>query len=166
MADLTEEQANKYFTYDEEVGKLLWKVAKGRARVGHVAGYIDRRGYRVVKIDGKLYKIHRLVFLINKGYLPKVLDHINNDRADNRIENLRPANLYQNSQNSKLRFDNTSGIKGVSLHKVTKKWEAKVQAYGKRKYLGQFHTLEEAEQIVTTVRKDLHGQFTNHGGTV
>lgn len=166
MADLTEEQANKYFTYDEEAGKLLWKVDKGRARVGHVAGWIDRRGYRVVKIEGKLYKIHRLVYLINKGYLPKILDHINNDRADNRIENLRPVNSCQNSQNSRIRLDNTSGIKGVYLHKPTKKWFARVQAFGKRKHIGRFNTLEEAGQAIAKARENLHGEYTNHGGTI
>ena len=114
MRDLTVDLLNELFTYDKETGKLYWKAARQRVTVGKEAGAVDKNGYSVLRINQKRYRTHRVVFLMHKGYLPAVLDHIDGDRANNRLENLRPATTHQNQYNRKLNKNNKSGFKGVS----------------------------------------------------
>jgi len=167
MADLTEEQANKYFTYEEETGNLIWKACKGaRAQIGDIAGCITDQGYRSIQLNGKAYRAHRLVFLLHHGYVPEILDHINNDRSDNRIENLRAVTPLQNAHNRNMSFKNTSGVKGVSWDKVNDCWLARITTNKKIKLIGKFNSLKEAEEAIAIARVALHGEYTNHGGTV
>ena len=167
MAELTEEQVNKYFTYDEETGHLIWKVHKGgKARIGDIAGCIDHEGYRRIRFDGGSYRAHRLVFLLHRGYLPEILDHINNDRSDNRIENLRAVTANENAYNRSINAKSISGVKGISWDKVNNCWLARIQTNKKRKHIGNFDNLKLAEEAMVIAREALHGSFANHGGTV
>lgn len=167
MEELTVEQINKYFTYEEETGKLIWKVNKGkRGRIGNIAGCTNAQGYRRIRLDGKCYREHRLVFLLHHGYLPEMLDHINNDRSDNRIENLRAVTASQNAHNRSINSKTTSGVKGVTWDKVNKCWIARITTNRKRKHIGNFNTLKAAEEAIAIAREALHGEYTNHGGTV
>ena len=151
------------FDYDKETGDLIWKVKRRGITNGAVVGCTTKEGYRQVRINNKSYLAHRIVFLLHKGYLPKTLDHINGDRADNRIENLRPVTVNQNQHNRKLNKNNTSGHKGVSWCKRTNKWKAAVKLEGKRINLGAFDNLEEAAEVVRAGREELHGDYAHHG---
>ena len=158
---LNQELLHELFDYND--GQLHWKVSpKIGVNVGDIAGHIEFRGYKVIKIMGKKYKAHRLVFLYHNGYIPKVLDHIDNDRTNNRIENLRIATRGQNNQNAKIRKDNTSGVKGVFWNNRTQKWTAALQ-HNKQKWKKTFDTLEEAKIEIESVRMKLHKEFANHG---
>ena len=163
MRDLTVDLLNELFEYDKETGKLYWKVARGRAKVGGEVGSVNSEGYILTTVNRKPYRAHRLVFLMHKGYLPKFLDHINGDRQDNRIENLRPVSLAQNSQNRNISIKNKSGYKGVFWAKATKKWRGQVKCNGESLYLGDYHDIEEAAEVVRAAREELHGNFANHG---
>ena len=117
---------------------------------------------RSVEIDHKSYSVHRLVWLMHHGVLPEFLDHINGNKLDNRIENLRPATKSQNNQNKRLYSNNTSGVKGVCWHKRIKKWQVNVRVNGKQKSFGFFDDIELAELVASEARNKLHGQFARH----
>jgi len=164
MRDLTVDLLNELLEYDKETGDLLWKVRKAkRVKVGDIAGYIESTGYKRFTINAKSYLVHRIVFLMHKGYLPKTIDHINGDRLDNRIENLRAVTANQNQHNRKLNSNNTSGFKGVSWFKKQNKWKASIRLEGKQINVGYFSTPEEADAVVRKAREELHGSFANHG---
>ena len=114
-------------------------------------------------IDGKYYKNHRLIFLWNYGFLPKYIDHINGNPADNRIENLRAASLSQNQFNRKKSSTSTTGCKNVFFNKKDKKWVVKIRVNGTRKHLGTFSNLELADLVATEARDLYHKEFANHG---
>ena len=163
MRDLTVDLLNELFEYGKETGKLYWKVARQRGNVGDEVGCDNGRGYLVTRINNKNYRLHRVIFLMHKGYLPKTLDHVNGDRADNRIENLRAVTRSQNQHNRKLNKNNTSGYKGVSFNARLKLWKASICLEGKRIHLGCYKTPEEADEVVRKAREELHGAFAHHG---
>lgn len=158
---LTKEYLNKLFEYKD--GKLFWKVKKSGVTQGKQAGNYDGFRYRQLRIDGKLYKEHRVIFCFFHGHIPKEVDHINNNPLDNRIENLRPANRSQNMRNSLLRKDSISGCKGVGFIKKTSKWRVRIWTDSGRIYLGDFEDLELAKLVATEARNKYHGEFVNHG---
>jgi hypothetical protein len=161
MSDLTQDLLHELFEYRD--GDLIRKVSTStRAPVGSVAGYASRDGYRRITINRKKYKAHRLVFLMHHGYLPQFIDHIDNERSNNRIENLRPATHGENLCNQAIASHNTSGFKGVSWNKQHKKWYVQVQKDGKKHDGGYHDTAEEANQAAIKLREKLHGEFVRH----
>ena len=163
MRDLTVDLLKHLFKYDKETGELRWDVKKAGVTYGAIAGCSNGRGYLVVRVNGNLYYVHRLIFLMHKGYLPKIIDHINGDKLDNRIENLRSATVGQNQHNRKTNTNNTSGYKGVCWDKAMKKWRARIKREDKSTHLGYFTNAEEADKVVRAAREELHGSFANHG---
>lgn len=164
MSKLTQDEIKSLFDYKN--GKLVWKIKPNRnIRVGDAAGSMDSRGYLQTKHNGIVYLNHRLIWLMHYGYLPEQIDHINGNRMDNRIENLRPATKQQNQHNAKRRVDNRSGVKGVSWLKDSRKWRADIQINGKRHCLGRFDSIENAKEFIMLAREMMHGNFANNGET-
>jgi hypothetical protein len=152
------------FSYDVVSGVLTWKVSKGRAKPGDVAGTQHNKGYLSAEVDGTAYLVHRLAWCMYFGEWPNgFIDHVNLDKQDNRIENLRIAYRSSNNCNQFVRADNTSGVKGVSWHARVGKWQARVQVRSKRTHIGYFDSLEQAEQAAIAVRSTQHKEFANHG---
>jgi hypothetical protein len=159
----TQEELLRYFDYNPETGKVYWKVSKGNIKAGTEVKTPHNTGYISVQVDGISYLLHRVIWCMIYGEFPSVLiDHENLNRKDNRLKNLRLATGANNCQNAGLRKDNTSGVKGVSWHKRIGKWQARVQLNGARS-IKYFENLNEAESYVTSLRKELHKEFTNHG---
>jgi hypothetical protein len=154
---------NSVFDYKE--GKLYWKEAKSRCiKAGDEAGCVDKStGYVKVSLDGKSYGAHRLIFVMHYGYLPKNVDHKNQVRSDNRIENLRAATVANNAQNSKMFGHNTSGVKGVCWSKSANKYQAMITVDGKRIYLGYYSQIDDAAKAISNARHKYHGEFASHG---
>ena len=126
-------------------------------------GTLHNKGYLQVNLDGKYYYIHRLIAI---AFIPNpdnklFVDHINNIRDDNRIENLRWATKTENNQNSKMPINNTSGFKGVSWYKNNNKWLAQIYIDGKKIYLGSFNNIEDAIKARQEKAKEIHGEFLN-----
>lgn len=163
MRDITVDLLNELFTYDKETGKLYWKAKAGNVKVGSEAGSDNGRGYLRAGINKKQHVVHRIIFLMHKGYYPEVLDHIDGNTHNNRLENLRPASRSQNQHNRKIGKNNTTGYKGVSYHQRTNKFSATICHNYKYIWLGRYNTPEEADKVVRAAREELHGAFANHG---
>ena len=159
--NLDREYIEKLFTYSD--GKLYRRVTRGRITANTAAGSKRKDGYFEVQIDGRKYLAHRVIYLLAHGTLPQFIDHINGDRSDNRIDNLRDATRSQNGRNCHRRKDSKSGVKGVSWYGEKKKWVVRLYVDGSNKFFGAFDTLEDARVQVETVRTRVHGQFARHG---
>ena len=160
---LTQSQVCEMFCYSD--GKLYWRKKVGRkVVVGAEAGTLRKTdGYRQIMVGKRIYRTHRLVYLYHYGYVPDILDHINQDVSDNRVENLRPATRTENAYNCKLRPDNTSGVKGVTWCKNKKKWVARLYANTKCVNLGRFLNKNDAIAAVSIARREHHGEFASEG---
>lgn len=146
--------------YDPETGKLTWKVSKSGVTVGMEAGSLNKNGYVHIRVMGKNYQAHRLIWLYVTGKLPtKHIDHINGIKNDNRWCNLREVSIYENNLNVGKQSNNTSGYKGVSFYKKHKKWAAICSVKGKQNFLGFFNTALDASKAYIDFAKKHHGEF-------
>jgi hypothetical protein len=156
---VTQERLKELLSYDPETGVFTWKKStSNRVKVGSEAGcFITVDGYKRIQIDGKTYLSHQLVFLYVSGEFPtKEIDHINRVRNDNRLSNLRFCNRSENSQNTKIRSNNTSGVKGVSWSRSHQKWHAYIKVNDIRTNCGYFESLDEASAARAQYAKLLH----------
>lgn len=160
---ITQEELKELLNYNPDTGIFTYNKPRNKCTKGKIAGTRHVNGYTHIQLNGKIYKAHRLAWLYVYGYFPECIDHINCDKDDNRIENLREATITQNNHNVKLSKNNTSGIKGVCWHKKAKKWCATIGVYGKTIYLGLFDDLELAELVINEARLKYHGEFVNNG---
>ena len=160
--ELTYEEAHKFFEYKD--GELYWKEnPKYHSKKGQKVGYQTKKGYVKLGLHKVHYYVHRIIYLMHHKVCPAQIDHIDNNKANNRIENLREATTQQNSCNEKLRSTNTSGVKGVYFNKRKQQWHARVSHFYKEIHVGYFKTLEEAEKAVKEKRAEIHKEFANHG---
>lgn len=159
---ITQEYIKLNLNYDENTG-IFTRIKSNHhsVKVGDIAG-TDNRGYTMISINHKKYGAHRLAWLYVHGEMPECIDHINGNPSDNRICNLRPANQLTNTYNSKIRKDNTSGVKGVNWNAQWKKWAARISINGYRKFLGYFDDLELAELVASESRLKYHGEFARN----
>ena len=161
MADLNFTLTKKYlhdlFEYCE--GHLYWKVSKRGVKKNQPAGTINLHGYWQTQIDGKIYKNHRLIFLMFYGWLPDQIDHIDRNSLNNKIENLRQATNAENQRNSKVKVTSLSGIKNIKWEKRRKKWLVRLTINGQEKHFGYFSNLEIAKTKALEARKLYYGDF-------
>lgn len=138
--------------YDPDTGIFRWLVASAnRIKINSVAGTKSSKGYLRIQIDRKIYPAHRLAWVYVYGAWPKgFIDHINRDRADNRLCNLRDATASENMRNCGVRKNNTSGYKGVSYWAHKKLWAAQIRLNNKNTLLGMFDTPEAAAAAYKT----------------
>lgn len=136
---LTQARLKSLLVYNEHTGNFFRKVGrKGAGFVGTVAGS-PSNGYLTIMIDGKNYRCHRLAWLYVHGEFPEGhLDHINQNKTDNRISNLRVATKKQNAENTGIQSNNKSGYRGVFWNSQKSKWHAKIKHHGKTTHLGFF----------------------------
>ncbi len=138
-------------------GQLVAKINSKRRKTSKRLGTLIPKSYLLARVQGQLHRVHRLVFLYHHGYMPIQVDHIDGNRINNKIENLREATSAQNNQNRMA--TGASKIKGVVWHKQSKKWVASICINRKSVHLGSFEKIEDAAQVATAVRKELHGEF-------
>jgi hypothetical protein len=159
MEELAQDVVKDLFDYKD--GSLVWKVSPSRSvKIGAIAGTTGYDGRQRIGINGSLYLAHRIIFLWHHGYLPKVIDHIDNDSSNNRIENLRECSKSQNQWNSKARRNNKSGFKNVYFDKEKNKWRVLVECKRKKYYGGYFSNIDDAVKAASELRNSLHKEFT------
>lgn len=132
--------------YDPVLGNLIWvRRPAQKVRAGDIAGTLDKEGYCQVGLGGRIWFAHRLAWFIYFGKFPQdEIDHVNGNRADNSITNLRPATRKQNGRNSRKRMGLSSPYKGVSWRSDLGKWQVFIKVDGKNIYLGSFSDGVEA----------------------
>lgn len=172
---IDQKKALRLFSYDPETGSLSWKQrprsdfkslraekAWNAKYAGKEAGYIDRNGYRTVAIDNRHYFAHRLIWLMVHGQWPDQIDHIEGNRADNRLHMIREVNETENKRNMAAPRTNTSGCVGVIWRKNRRRWQAGIVVANKLKYLGNFKSKTDAIACRKQAERDL-GFHENHG---
>jgi hypothetical protein len=161
------------FVYDPETGKLFWKSRDGGAPGwnGKYAGKeaftsTNSYGYKQGSILGGVYRAHRVIWAMVNGEWPEAdIDHINGNRTDNRIVNLRSVSRSENCMNSSLGKRNKSGVVGVCWSKREGKWKAQIQKDGKNIQIGHFSSFDEA--VSARLKKQNELSFhKNHGKNV
>jgi AP2 domain/HNH endonuclease len=158
--DITRERVLELLDYDPLTGILTWKVDRANKKAGDRAGHLNAAlGYETVCIDYRNYYSHRLVFLIEHGWLPQHVDHANRDKANNRKVELRAANASLNVANSKLSKANTSGHKGVSWNKQRSKWAATIMVNYRTIHLGYYANIGDAAAAYAAAAKRYFGEF-------
>jgi len=155
--DLTQEQLIRALHYDLQTGIFKRKLRKNTSKIGTIPKN-PRHAYLNIGIYYHVYRAHRLAWLYVHGSWPNgQIDHINGDKLDNRIDNLRVATASQNKQNMrKARADSRSGLIGASWHSKSGKWRAAIQINGKKKHLGYFETAKEAHDIFMAYKRNFH----------
>jgi hypothetical protein len=152
--------------FDYQDGQLIRKIGRIN-EIGSIAGCVHKgTGYIHIKIKAKAFKAHRLIFLYHYGYFPEFVDHIDGNKQNNRIENLREASKQENSQNQKVRWTNSSGVKGVSWHKVNKKWKVALCKNYRSYYFGTYEDKELAELVSMEATDLLHENFSAYKGVL
>jgi len=154
---LSQNELKSIFEYDPFTGTLRWKEKRSNIVQNSMAGCIHGSGYKVVTIKSKTYKLHRIIWIMLFGEIPKgfYLDHINGNKIDNRLENLRLATNNQNQQNRPAPKNSSSGYRGVTWHKVANKWMARICHEKKRMTIGFFDTAEDAYEAYKQEAKKL-----------
>jgi hypothetical protein len=174
---ITQEQLKTLIEYNPETGEFKYCENVDRDFYGDRSAWVEanrdnskigticRNGYRVIKIKGKSYKMHRLAWLITHGEWPDIIDHKNGNKLDNRISNLRNVGKLENARNAKLKKTNKVGIPGVSTRNRKKRYQVNINDKGKMVYLGSYDNLFDA----ACARKSAELKYNyheNHGRKV
>jgi hypothetical protein len=143
---ITKQEFDALFSYDAETGMLTRKVRMSQGTpAGSRVGWADKKGYTRLRVKGQCILAHRLAFLAMTGQMPDGdVDHINRNPSDNAWCNLRLADKSENGRNVRLNSSNTSGFHGVSWHRGSQSWQAKLGFRSKRAHIGYYGSAEEA----------------------
>ena len=171
MSALTQEYLKSVLDYDANTGIFRWKRRIGPyssqfngRHAGKMAGIKAWNGYILIHVAGRLHRAHRLAWFYIHGRMPEDdIDHIDGDRANNALANIRCANRSENLANSWRESDNTSGFKGVSWRDRKKPWVAHIKHMGRSRYIGSFYLAEEAHAAYQEEAKRIWGEFAFFG---
>jgi HNH endonuclease len=153
------ERLRGLFDYNQD-GSLTRLISKGTLKAGSVTfGKKEKCGYRRIWVDSELYLFHRIVWQWHYGDDPKFIDHINQDRNDNRIDNLRRVDKNSNCRHQLLPKNNTSGFFGISLNKEKGIWNACISVDSKKLTLGGSKDIKKAVLIYNEACNKYHGEF-------
>lgn len=151
-ADLSAERLRELLNYDPETGRF--------SRNGRIIGFVvPPKNYMRVHVDGRQWLAHRLAWLYMHGEWPDgQVDHINGDKLDNRMSNLRCVTSAQNMQNihAAKSYNRTSGLLGVCKPARSSKYVAQISVGGVSRSLGNFETAEEAHAVYIEAKRRLH----------
>ena len=169
------EELHRLLRYDPETGKLYWRARpesmfttssaalRWNSRfAGQEAITATSSGYRIGWLLSRRVKAHRVIWAMFHGEWPEMIDHINGNPSDNRLENLRAATRAENAKNSRRPSNNKSGAVGVHWHQQARRWSAQIAVNGSSKHLGNFTSFNEAVAARRAAEAE-HGFHENHG---
>ena len=173
MDKITQKYLKAIFQYDPDTGVFTWRQRPldhfknshrhniwNTKHAGAIAGSLTPVGYWRITINNKSYKAHRLAWLYTYGKWPKgQIDHMDGNKLNNRIDNLRRASNAENNRNVGLKKSNNSGYKGVSWSKREEKWQVFIGVNGKNKNLGYYTDPQEASEAYIQAARIYHGKF-------
>lgn len=157
----TYEYLHDFFEYCDN-GTLVWKVDRRVKCKGKEAGHTRPDGYVAVRLGKQRLLVHRVIFAMWHGYMPDVIDHIDGNPNNNRIENLREADNSKNQQNRKLDCRSKVGVKNVSYFRRDKNYMVRMKIDGKVRLFGYYKDLELADLVAAMAREKYFGQFARH----
>ena len=155
---LTQERLKQVVSFEPTTGIFIRILKAKRAVVGKELGYKKSNGYIALSIDGQKYFAHRIAWLYVYGEFPKHdIDHIDGDRTNNKIKNLRDVSRTENLQNLKIAksHNKSTGVLGAYLHNCGK-FMSRIKVNKKDVYLGLFDTVEQAQQAYLTAKQQFH----------
>jgi hypothetical protein len=157
---LTQARLHEMLHYDPDTGIVTWRFARRGIRAGMEFGRVQWQGYRQGMLDGHHYYTHRLAwFYVNGEWPPYDVDHINQNKGDNRLCNLRLATRSENKANTGKQITNTSGVRGVHWSKKDRCYVVEVKKGSRRVRKWGFVDLESARQYYLKTAKELFGEF-------
>lgn len=157
--ELTAARLRELLHYDPETGVFVRLNSMRSDRIGKQATGLHSKGYARIFVEDRKHYAHRLAWLYVHGKWPDGdIDHINHDKTDNRIENLRDVSRSTNAENliGAKSHNRSSGLLGVSWHKAAAKWSASIQTEGVPRHLGLFQTKREAHDAYLKAKRSLH----------
>lgn len=157
LTELSHSELTSVLNYDLDTGVFTWaKTLSNRVQSGSQAGSKHASGRAYISVGNNRYLAHRLAWMYVNGSFPNdCIDHINGDKSDNRISNLREASHAENMQNHrKARSDSQSGLIGAMPHQG--RWRSDIRVNNKKIYLGTFDTKEEAHQAYLKTKREIH----------
>lgn len=163
---ITSDYVRSILDYDPETGGFRWREREDVSaqwngkHAGTRAGCVHNNGYIQISLNDRLYNAHRLAWLITTDSWPRQqIDHIDRDRSNNRIANLRQATRSENQHNRGAASNNTSGKKGVVYDARRNHWVARIAVSGRQVHLGLFANLDDAAAAYADAARRLHGEF-------
>lgn len=165
---LTADRLRECLAYDSETGIFTWNIevggrgasnGNGKYKIGSKAGGLDGDGYVAIRVDGGLYRAHRLAWLYVKGEWPSLdIDHKDGERSNNKFSNLTEKSRALNSQN-RITSRSKTGLIGAHFDKQSGKFAAEIRLNGKRKHLGKFETAIDAHKAYIAAKILMHPGF-------
>ena len=159
LKGFTKAELTENIDWNLDTGVGVWIKARRGCKLGAEVGAYHSQGYRHIKIKGKNLRVHRIIYFLTHGHCPKYIDHINQIKDDNRIDNLRGCTQQENLRNRRIAKNNKSGYKGVCWNKQRNKWRAQIRINGKSIHLGYFGCPKEASEAYETRAKIEFGEF-------
>lgn len=161
---ITHQHLLELLSYEPETGDFRWKVDGFRRGPGKLAGTLQKTGsaagYTYITVAGHKYRAHRLAWFYVYGVAPGLIDHIDGNKSNNSIRNLRVTTQRQNCYNTKRSSRNKSGHKGVCWDKSKGKWMASIRlSCGKQKTIGRYDSKDDAAAAWREVALRDRGEF-------
>lgn len=160
---VTQEDVKNVLDYNQETGVFTWKNRNNNSHLsGKVAGSKVKKGYLIIGINKTRYYAHRLAWLYVNGVMPiNQIDHIDGNKTNNSISNLRDIESQKNSMNQrKPSKGNTTGFLGVTLEKKTGKYQAQIMLDGRHIYIGRFNDAIDAHNAYLSKKREVHSSCT------
>jgi len=154
--DKLHDRLTHLLTFHSETGEFTRRVSIKGYSAGSPIGTLNDKGYLVAYIDSKQYRVHQLVWFLHHGEFLKEIDHIDRNRSNNRLINLRPCLRLENCGNTSPRVHK---YKGVTFCKTTQKWKAQIGIDYRNVNLGRFQTIEEAALVYNNAAVEHFGEF-------